>query len=97
MKIMIGVMQLAGILTSFISVYYWWRSATLKPVTSPTTQDVPKGDSGDVWFQSEDGVTIHYRYSYQSLLNAYAAAWTGATAGIQLLATTIGFFGPKVC
>ena len=82
--------QIAGVIAGFVSVYYWWRSATLKPVETPTTAALPKGSPGDQFFRTEEGKTIHYKFHEQSRLNANAAAWTGVTTLLQALALIIG-------
>jgi hypothetical protein len=83
--------QIVAVVTGFVSVYYWWRSATLKPVETPTVAGVlPRGGPGDQFFETEGGKTIHMRFSEQSTLNARAAAWTGVTTGLQALALIVG-------
>jgi hypothetical protein len=85
MKLAIAA-QVFGVVTGFVSVYYWYRSATLKPLETPTAAAFAQGKSGDQVFEYEEGKSILYRYSEQSRLNANAAAWTGVTTFLQALA-----------
>jgi hypothetical protein len=82
--------QIAAVLTGFVSVYYWWRSVTLKLVETPATAGLPKGGPGDQIFETQEGKILHWRISEQSKLNAWAAAWTGITTGLQALALIVG-------
>ena len=70
-------LQLISVVTSFISVYYWWRSATFKSVSTSTTAALAQVKAGDMVFEYETDKSIFIRYSEQSKLNANAAAWTG--------------------
>ena len=80
--------QLIGVGTSFVSVYYWWRSAQLQILeTSTVAGSLPKGGGpGDQFAEVEGGTTIHWRFFEQSKLNAKAAAWTGVSTLLQSIA-----------
>jgi len=82
--------QLLGVVSSFVSVYYWWRSATLKSVSTSTTAALAQAKASDMVFEYETEKAIFVRYSEQSRLNANAAAWTGVSTFLQALAIIIG-------
>jgi hypothetical protein len=84
------VVQLIAVVTGLVSVYYWWRSATLKVVEAPAAAGMPKGGPGDQVFETEEGKFLHWRISEQSKLNAKAAAWTGVTTLLQALSLIAG-------
>jgi hypothetical protein len=85
-----AVVQLIAVVTGFVSVYYWWRSATLKLVETPAAAGLPKAGTGDQVFETEEGKFLHWRISEQSKLNARAAAWTGFSTFLQAVAIIVG-------
>ena len=87
--------QLLGVVSSFISVYYWWRSATLKSISTSTTAAFAQARPGNQVSEYEPNNAIFIRYSEQSRLNANAAAWTGVSTLLQALAIIIGLYCAK--
>jgi len=93
MRIAAALFQLLASVVGFISVYCWWESATLRPL-NVRAQTLLKGEPDDRLFDHGGVNLILMSYSWQSRMNALAAAWTGASVLLQAVAVGLQIAWP---
>lgn len=94
MQSTVTIIGLLASLAGVVSVYYWWTSARMGPIDIPSAT-MPKGEPGDELLDYGGPNMIFLNHSRQSRLNAYAAAWTGASVLLQAIAIILPMIATK--